>query len=55
MINFAFRFGKDGDVKVYSRAEMVTMLGDAAFTGIDWQRIGMTGFIVSAVSAASNK
>jgi ubiquinone/menaquinone biosynthesis C-methylase UbiE len=52
IFNFSFRFGKEGDVKVYSHGEMVAMLGSSGFTSIDWQRIGMTDFIVSA---ASNK
>lgn len=43
-------FGADGDVRVYSREEMITLMGKAGFTGVDWRTVGLGTWIASATA-----
>ena len=44
IMNFYMRHSKEGDVKIYSEAEMVSMLSER-FRDVSWERIGNTACI----------
>ena len=44
IINFYMRHSKEGDVKIYSETEMVSMLSEY-FHDVSWERIGNTACI----------
>ena len=44
IMNFYMRHSKEGDVKIYSEAEMVSMLSEC-FRDVSWERIGNTACI----------
>ncbi len=52
LINFAFRFGKDGDVKVYSQAEWTNMLNATGFALSQWGKASSSSIIVTAEARA---
>ncbi len=52
LINFAFRFSKDGDVKVYSQAEWTDMLNATGFALLRWEKVNSTSIILTAESNA---
>lgn len=44
VMNFYMRHSKEGDVKIYSKAELVRML-TAYFRDVSWERVGITACI----------
>ena len=44
IMNFYMRHSKESDVKIYSEAEMVSMLSER-FRDVSWERIGNTACI----------
>ena len=43
-MNFYMRHSKEGDVKIYSEAELVSMLS-AFFHNVSWEKVGNTACI----------
>ena len=44
IMNFYMRHSKEGDVKIYSEAEIVSMLSEY-FRNVSWEQIGNTAYI----------
>ena len=44
IMNFYMRHSKEGDVKIYSEAEIVSMLSEY-FRNVSWEQIGSTAYI----------
>ncbi len=44
IMNFYMRHSKEGDVKIYSEAELVSMLS-AYFHNVSWEQVGNTACI----------
>ncbi len=43
--------GTGGDVRVYSRQELVTLMGKAGFTGVEWRAVGVSTWVASATAS----
>jgi hypothetical protein len=41
-------FTKDGDVRVYSEAEIRELLVNSGFKGFEWEQVSVSAFIVTA-------
>ena len=48
IMNAFMRYSKEGDVKIYSKAEMVLMLSECFHT-VSWERIGNTACIAMGI------
>ena len=50
IVNLILRFGlgADGDVRVYDRQDLVTLMDQAGFIGVLWQALGVSTWIASA-------
>ena len=46
LMNLFIRFGRDGDVRIYSRKEIVHLLSEASFGDISYESVHTTGCIV---------
>ena len=48
IMNAFMRYSKEGDVKIYSKAEMISMLSEC-FREVSWERIGNTACIAMGI------
>lgn len=48
IVNFFFRFSRDGDVKIYSESELRSMLGQTGFKKIEWRKTSKHIFLCTA-------
>lgn len=48
LMNIFIKFSNDGDVHIYSKKEIVNMLYKTSFKEINYKKIDLTGFIVTA-------
>ncbi|MGA2677422.1 MAG: class I SAM-dependent methyltransferase [Methanobacterium sp.] len=48
LLNLYFPHSKGGEVRMYSKAEIIKLLEKASFKDIKWELVGRTGFIVTS-------
>lgn len=50
ILNFTFRFGSRGDVRVYSRGEIIALLRGAGFREVRWQRAAYYAYLCTGLA-----
>ena len=50
ILNLFIAFSKDGDVRIYSRSEILDLLGRAGFDSVEWTRLANRSYLVEAAN-----
>ncbi|MHC1747688.1 MAG: class I SAM-dependent methyltransferase [Cellulosilyticaceae bacterium] len=51
VMNLFIRFGNDGDVKIYSEKEIVSMFNEISFNNISWEKYTKYSYICTGIKA----
>ena len=49
LMNLFISFSKDGDVKIYSKEEIVNLLKESKFRNIEWEKVNKNSYIARSI------